>query len=161
MEERLLEDLKSVLAEFGFRQVEDFSAVCDAVMLLKRQTLNMNRAVVVVQATEMPADFRSYLKRLRRLVAFKCGFFPFFWGIGIQVVVFAKGACESGIDPAAYVAKIDNQWSIVQSLFLVDTESESFSVGRSWGQTVSSGFQEEIFRTLARNYNAVTASPQG
>ena len=80
MTDDLLPDLTRTMAEHGFRQVTDIEQIPDTTLLLKRQTWNTNRAIVVVSLAQIPADFGDYLRQLRRRVAFRCGFFPFFWG---------------------------------------------------------------------------------
>ena len=141
------------MAEHGFRQVTDVSGIADATLLLKRQTWNTNRAVAVVSSARPPADIRSYLRELRRRVAFRCGFFPFFWGIGIQVVIITPGMAQSGIDPTQHVARVDNQWAIIQSVFLADPSSQSYYSARTWGQFITGKFQDAISQTLSRYFN--------
>ncbi|MCF6287368.1 MAG: hypothetical protein L3K26_19635 [Candidatus Hydrogenedentes bacterium] len=74
-------ELSQEMASHGFRHVAASRAIPDVEILLKRQTWNTNRAVVVVSLPEAPPDFGGYLRRLRRRGAFQCKFFPFFWGI--------------------------------------------------------------------------------
>ncbi len=147
-----LPELVSALSAHGFSQVSELQGVPDAVLLLKRQTWNTNRAVVVVTPAQVPADFAGYLTEVRKRVAFRCKFVPFFWGIGIQVVVVAPGLQGSGIDPSRHVASVDNQWAIVQSVFLVDPGSGTFRVGRTWGQFVTGKFQNAIAGVLGRHF---------
>ena len=142
------------MAGHGFRQVLNIRGMPDALLLLKRQTWNTNRAIVVVSPGETPDDFPGYLRKLRQLAAFRCGFFPFFWGIGIQVVVIAPGLAQSGIDPARHIARVDNQWAIIQSLFLADPSSGTFCSARTWAQFVTGRFQDEISFTLLRFFHA-------
>jgi hypothetical protein len=144
----LFSDLVETTSKYGFRQVANTSGIADAKLLLKRQTWNSNRAVVVVFPAQMPADMCSYLQALRKRVALRCGFFPFFYGIGIQAVIIAPGITQSGIDPARYVARIDNQWAIVQSVFFVDPISRECCFAPTWGQFLSGQFQDAIAMTL-------------
>jgi hypothetical protein len=76
MNDDLLLELTLTTAEHGFRQVADTAAIPDAMLLLKRQTWNTNRAVIVVSPGLIPTDFRGFLRQLWRRVAFSCGFFP-------------------------------------------------------------------------------------
>ena len=156
MNEELLPDLTRTMAEHGFRQVTDLKAIPDAALLLKRQTWNTNRAIVVVSPANPPSDTRGYLRQLRRHVAFRCGFFPFLWGIGIQVVIVSPGISQSGIDPSQHVARIDNQWSIVQSIFLADPVASSYRAGRTWAQFITGKFQDAISVTLSRHFQSNT-----
>lgn len=140
------------MAGHGFRRVADSSGIADVVLILKRQTLNTNRAVVVVSPAQPPADISGYLRQLRRNVAFRCRFFPLLWGIGIQVVMITRGIAQSGIYPADYVARVDNQWAIIQSVFLADPSSNSYCSARTWGQFVTGIFQDAISQALSRYF---------
>lgn len=150
MTDEFLSDLTRTMAEHGFRSVPITAALSDVTLLLKRQTWNTNRAIVVACPAQIPTDIRAYLHQLRKQVAFQCGFFPFFWGIGIQVIVIAPGISRSGIDPAQHVARIDNQWAIVQSIFLADSASRTYQTARTWGQFVTGKFQDAVSEALSR-----------
>jgi hypothetical protein len=156
MNDDLLRDLMRTMANHGFREVPGTAAISDAILLLKRQTWNTNRAIVIVCPTQIPTDIRDYLRRLRRRVAFRCGFFPFFWGIGIQVVIVAPGFSQSGIDPTQYVARVDNQWAIVQSIFFVDPVVHTYQAAHTWGQFATGKFQDAIFLALSRHFQPQT-----
>ncbi|MFO1519144.1 MAG: hypothetical protein U1F57_05715 [bacterium] len=94
------QDLKNTLMARGFRLVNFPSGkIPNAELILKRQTWNTNRAVVLVSLPEIPEDFGNYIKNLRKQVAFSCGFFPFFYGIGIQALIAAPGLTHSAINP--------------------------------------------------------------
>ena len=149
----LTQDLTDTLGPSGFVPVADpASTIPDAILLLRRQTWNTNRAVVVVAPAALPPDFAAWLREIRKRTAYRCRFFPFFYGIGIQVVVIAPGLARSGIDPNSHVAAIDNQWAIIQSVFLVDPEARTFVAGRTWGQFVTGKYQDAIAAALARHF---------
>jgi len=141
------------LDSHGFRPVADPSrTIAGADLLLKRQTWNTNRAVALVSSPSTPEPLGPFLKVLRRRVAFRCGFFPVLYGVGVQVVLLAPGFRKAGVDPAGYVASIDNQWAIIQSLFLVDTVENSYASARSWGQVVTGKYQDAIAEVLSRHF---------
>lgn len=160
MNTEFLTDLSRTMAEHGFRSVPVTAALSDVTLLLKRQTWNTNRAIVVACPAKIPPDIRVYLHQLRRQVAFKCGFFPVFWGIGIQVVVIAPDISKSGIDPAQHIARVDNQWAIVQSIFLADSASRTYQTGRTWGQFVTGKFQDAVSEALSRHFNLESNNQQ-
>jgi hypothetical protein len=154
-----LPDLTEALGKHRFRPVHDpTTAFPDAVLLLKRQTFNTNRAVVVVTPAQVPEDFGRYLGELRGPVAKHCRYIPFLWGIGIQVVVVAPGLVASPIDLMTHVDIIDNQWAIFQSIFLVDPKARTWRQGRTWGQFITGKFQDAIAGVLGRHF--VEVSPQ-
>ncbi len=153
MKHAFLQSLIQMMAVHGFRAVpEASSAIPDVELLLKRQTWNTNRAIVVVSLAEVPSDFASYLRRLSTRVALKCGFFPVFWGIGIQVILVVPGLAQSSLDPQKQVARVDNQWAIIQSLFLVDPSAHEYQSARTWGQFVTGKFQDAIADVLGQYF---------
>ena len=153
MTQPLVSELICSLATHGFVEVSDLSTtIPDGNILLKRQTWNTNRAVVFVSPPSVPEDFSSYVRSLRKRVAFRCGFIPFFWGIGIQIIIMAPGLAETEIDPKKHIALVDNQWAIIQSIFLVDSAARTFLSARTWGQVVTGTFQDAIADVLTRHY---------
>ncbi len=153
-----LPSLIQMMAVDGFRKVAEASnAIPNVELLLKRQTWNTNRAIVVVGLPGIPSDFASYLRELRRRVAIRCGFFPFFWPIGIQVILVVPGLAQSSLDPNKHVARIDNQWAIVQSLFLIDPSAHIYRSARTWGQFVTGKFQDAIEAVLRQYFQPATA----
>ena len=152
----ILEKISESLATFGFRPVETREKVpTNVCLLLKRQTFNTNRAVVAVRFQDVGPDFPAYLKQLRSGVARECGFIPFFWGIGIQVVVLADNLGDSKTNPSRYLAVIDNQWSILQSIFLVDLTRGEYYTARTWGQVITGKFQDAINGVLAQQFRQI------
>jgi hypothetical protein len=109
--------------------------------------------VLVVAPQAIPQDFKAWVKQLRRKIAFACRFLPLFWGIGIQLVVIVPGISKRGLVPQEYVARVDNQWAIVQSIFLVDTLLPGWIEGRSPGQFVTGKFQDTIASWVARHFS--------
>jgi hypothetical protein len=151
----LLSKISESLATFGFRPVETREKVPSNVCLvLKRQTFNTNRAIVVTRLQDVGPDFQAYLKQLRSGVARECGFIPFFWGIGIQVVVLADTLGESAANPSRYLAVLDNQWAIIQSIFLVDLTRGEYFTARTWGQVITGKFQDALNRVLSEQFRA-------
>ncbi len=104
--------------------------------------------MVVACLDSAPEDAGPYLLDLRGRAAKQCGYFPFFYGLGLQIVLIAPGLCDAGIDPQEHVAKVDNQWAIIQSLFLVDSTTWKVSASRSWGQFVTGQYQDAIAKAL-------------
>jgi hypothetical protein len=136
-------DLAAALARFGFVDVP-----CErpALAMLKRQTWNTNRAVV---AAELTGDVDPFVTALRDDVAKRCRCIPVLWPIGIQMVILARGA---DIDPSRYVALVDNQWALIQSMFVIDPGAGTFREARSWGQVITGKYQNAIGEVLSRHY---------
>jgi hypothetical protein len=153
MKSKFLQSLTQMMATYGFSEVVEASkAIPNVELLLKRQTWNTNRAIVVVTPPEVRSDFARYFRKLRRRVAFKCGFFPFFWGIGIQVILVVPGLAQSCLDPNKLISRIDNQWAIVQSVFLVDPTVHGYRSASTWGQLVTGKFQDAIADVLGQYF---------
>ena len=93
---------------------------------------------------------------VRTKVAFKVGFFPLFWGLGLQVILICPGISSINEPISSFAAKVDNQWAIIQSVFFVDPEEGNFIAGRTWGQFLTGKYQDEIFRQLQNNYHNVS-----
>lgn len=156
MQTQLTEELTAALAEHRFKPVPLFAATASSIVaILKRQTFNTNRAVVIVAPKPIPADFGEYLRGVRKEVATLCKYIPFLWGIGIQVVAVAEGFAAAGIDPAKHVDLIDNQWAIIQSVFLIDPATRQYREGRTWGQVITGKYQDAIAAVLGRQYQRV------
>jgi len=140
----------------GFKSVANPSdSIPDCVFLSKRQTLNSNRAICVIQLEQLPQDVHAYLKNIRTKTAFKVGFFPFLWGLGLQVVFICPGAISLKDFASSFVAKIDNQWAIIQSVYLVDPEKNEFISKRTWGQILTGKYQDVILKQLKGKYREV------
>jgi hypothetical protein len=148
MKDPLLQ-LESALAPMGFRRVKEGGADSVCSTIWKRQTLNMNRAVAVVHLDALPDDLAPSLKKVKKEAAFRCGFFPFFYGIGTQLVLIIDGAISQKLDVLRCVDKFDNQWSIIQSIFVVQSGTGLIESGKTWGQVFTGKFQDAILAALA------------
>lgn len=147
-EAAFIDAIDAELVPLGFVRRE-IAAVegADAVAIWARKTWNTNRAVAVLRlaAGEHPGERAQALKiPLGKAI----GYFPFFYGIGLQLVFFGSEAVpvRGGLD--AHVDKIDNQRSIVQSLFVVDLARHTTESARTWGQVVTGKFQDAIERGI-------------
>ena len=111
----------------------------------------MNRAVAVVDVQELPNDLSALIKSVRKEAAFRCGFVPFFWGLGTQLVIVVTGARPEKPELVQYLDKVDNQWSIIQSIFVVHVDSGLVSMARTWGQIFTRRFQDAIAEALGHH----------
>jgi len=145
--------IKARLENFGFREVvAPQKNILGEILLLKRQTWNTNRAVVLLEITEPPSDMAVFLKQVRGAVARRVKFFPFLYGVGIQVIVMCPGITAAIQEPHDYVAKVDNQWAIIQSLYLIDPKKRDYLSGKTWGQVITGKFQSAIEETISELY---------
>ena len=149
-----LPPLIQALSAHRFREVDDPRAD----LLMKRQTFNTNRAVIVVSAPQTPQDFGAFVRETRDDAARRCRYIPVLWPIAIQLIVVAPGITMGGIDPKNYIALVDNQSAIVQSVFLVDPERREYLSARTWGQFITGKFQDAIEGAL-KMWSAEGAPP--
>jgi hypothetical protein len=147
----ILQALRDGLRPMGFKEVPLQGArYAPCRLLLKRQTLMANRAIAYIQPESVPDDFAAFLKGWRNRLAWKVGFFPFFYSLGMQMIVSCPGIHRAGISPVKHVAKYDNQFSIIQSVFLIDPGDHRVFQGRTWGQVYTGKYQDKIHAILAR-----------
>lgn len=148
--------LEKELSSYGFKRVKlNDSFYEDCKLILKRQTWNTNRAVCILERESIPDNFDLYIKEMRKAVALKVKFIPLFYGVGIQFVLICPGILRTITEPKDFVSKIDNQWAIVQSLFLIDTDANTFKEGRTWGQVVTGRYQDVISNTISASFESV------
>lgn len=147
----VVRDLANALKTHGFKDIAAAGQMPAGIkLLLKRQNWNTNRAVVVASVPESLQEFGAHVRQLRDEVARQCGFIPVLWPIGIQVIISGAGTVE--VDPAPHLALVDNQWALIQSVFLVDPQRGEYREARTWGQYVTGKFQDAISRVLACHY---------
>jgi hypothetical protein len=137
------QNLEAALAPHGFRLLtRKEGSICSAIW--KRQTINTNRAVALVEVESVPVDLSQLLKKVKKEAAFRCGFFPFFYGLGTQVILLVTNTKPEEKELGTYVDKIDNQWSIIQSIFIVHVDLGLVSSARTWGQFITGKYQDVI-----------------
>lgn len=140
------------LEPHGFvpRPVAPSVAGVEVLATLVRKTWNTNRGVAVLRlpAGQHPGPLSQQLKiPLGKAL----GYFPVFWGMGLQLVWLGAdiGPLQPGLD--GFVDKIDNQRSIIQSQFVVDLRQGTVAAARTWGQVVTGPFQDAIAAAIQRN----------
>ena len=151
--------IEPALVPHGFHRLKEGSEGCICSAILKRQTINTNRAVAFVRVDTFPDDLVAMLQRVKKEVAFRCGFFPFFYGIGTQLVLVVVGSVPEKFELDRYVDKIDNQWSIIQSIFLVQADSGLVATARTWGQLLTGKYQDVILSALSES-DEIQAPPK-
>jgi hypothetical protein len=115
-----------------------------------RKTWNTNRAVVLAEATaECSAqELAQATHRIKLEIAKLVGYFPFFYGVGLQVVWLGAVNLRETDDLGRFVDTVDDQRAVLQSFFCVDLRSWRMQQGRTWGQVVTGKFQDAIDRTI-------------
>ena len=70
------------------------------------------------------------------------GLLPVLYGIGLQLIWVFEGSLPIVPPLDATVDKIDNQRSIIQSVFVVDLSAGSYQSARTRGQFITGKFQD-------------------
>jgi hypothetical protein len=149
IESNVLGSIEAELAPHGFAARPGASSI-DGVEVVKvwaRKTWNTNRAVVVLRAAGATRPGQE-AQRIKIPLGKSIGYFPFFYGIGLQIVWLGEGLLPLDSSLDGYVDSIDNQRSIIQSIFVVDLDHRSTESARTWGQVVTGKFQDAIDRGI-------------
>jgi hypothetical protein len=148
----LVQALEEQLAPLRFKRLErpvDGGAVgVDVEAVWRRRTFNTNRAVALIRPRDHSTHPGEIAQAIKIPVGKQIGYFPFLYGLGLQVIAIG-GAPVTADDLASYTDKIDNQRSIVQSIFAVHESRECFVSARTWGQFLSGKFQDAIEQALS------------
>jgi hypothetical protein len=117
----------------------------------RRCTLNTNRAVALVRAPDRAFEIGPYCQWLKWRLMWQTRFVPFFYEVGLQIVLCGSGLKDRFDTPKplkSYVDMVSNQFVVLQSLFAVDTDSKQFAGARTWGQLITGPVQDSIARAL-------------
>ncbi|MDY7228525.1 hypothetical protein [Hyalangium rubrum] len=157
-EKALAQKLAEALAPMGFATKELGTPLEEGVLLgaWVRKTWNTNRAVVHLHAPPSTKDLGLLTQQLKLPLGKELGYFPFFYGMGLQVVWSGRGLTHRAASLSSSVDVIDNQRCIVQSLFVVDLDRGTFREARTWGQVITGTFQDRIAECLQRDYQPET-----
>ncbi|MFA5259612.1 MAG: hypothetical protein WC450_00100 [Candidatus Omnitrophota bacterium] len=153
MEKNLISTLVNKFNTLGFKQVDLKNLdMRDCLLIMKKQTLNINRAIALIQTEAVPEDFSKFLKDWRLRITKRVGFLPFFYVLGLQIVIICETSIDDTVDLSKYVDKVDNQWSIIQSIYLISTSGNFFTHARTWAQFVTGKYQNAIVECLSQFY---------
>jgi hypothetical protein len=155
-ENSLAQQLAEALMPFGFVS-KDIGTAAVPVPILGawvRKTWNTNRAVVHLHAPPGDGDLGQLAQKLKMPLGKALGYFPFFYGLGVQVVWSGQGLGARAARLKESLDVIDNQTCIIQSLFVVDLEQGTFRDARTWGQVFTGKFQDAIAACLSRTYRS-------
>lgn len=147
----ITEAIESELAPHGFQRRDLKHPVegLDVVVVLARRTWNTNRAAVVLRApTGEPVGPLGQRHKIQLGKAI--GYFPLFWGLGLQLIWVGEGIDDKDLDQ--HVDKYDNQRCILQSIFVADSSAKVGCSARTWGQLVTGKFQDAIARGITAGY---------
>ena len=127
--------------------------------LWKLKTFNINRGVALVEtdAATLPEPLANFATRVSGPLGKQIGYFPFFYPLGLQVVIVGRGilvsqeALKKGLD------LLNNQTVLVQSIHAVDTEARDSVSVRTWAQFATGKFQDAIEAAIREHVQAPAA----
>jgi len=140
------------IKEFGFSSVKTSKneniPINGTLFIWKRKTWNTNRGIVLMDVSEGVNIDKKLIKNITAAMGKSIGYFPFFYPLGLQIILYQKDACSARDLLSSLVDKYDTQTIVVQSIFAVDPiKSEYFAV-RTWGQYITGKFQDAIAKAL-------------
>ena len=148
-ETSLLGRVEAELTGHGFasRSIAPSLDNVDIAAVWARKTFNTNRAAVALRLPDgvHPGPLSQ---RLKFSLGRQIGYFPFLYGLGLQLIWIGTNVTPLSPPLDRFIDRIDNQCSIVQSLFVVDLVQGTTRSARTWGQVVTGMFQAAIEKGL-------------
>jgi hypothetical protein len=146
IENRMIKCLDEKLKPYSFEGT-NLSSSSPSLPLLagwKRKTWNTNRAIAVISLPEFDGQPGEFAQTLKMPLGKIFGYFPFFYPLGLQIVLIGNSLLNKTDNLEKSVDKLDNQRVVLQSIHVVDLEfMKSVSV-RTWGQYETGRFQDAI-----------------
>lgn len=153
----LTERLERALSVHGF-EPKDIGPIVEGVEIAGawvRKTWNTNRAVVHLRAPPGQDHLGKIAQQIKIPLGKALGYFPFFYGMGLQVVWSGEAILDRAAQLDGCVDAFDNQRCIVQSLFAVDLSLGRYRQARTWGQAITGKFQDAIASCLNETFACV------
>ena len=146
--ERLIEFVGWQLAGHGFCTHWHYrmtGLACAA--FWRRCTFNINRAVAVLQRPDTDFEIGPYCQKMKWRLFWLTRFVPFFYEVGLQIVLSGDGLeklLENSPALESLVDRSSNQLVVLQSIFVVDTTVGKYDAARTWGQVITGKYQDAI-----------------
>ena len=146
--DELAESIRDHIRPHGFlRHSRPGMAGLGVVGFWRRRTLMSNRAVALVRRPEADFEFGPFCQSLKWKLMRQTLSVPFFYEVGLQIVVAGEGLGPLLDRPGGLVSVVDqydNQFVVLQSVFAVDLTTHRYSCERTWGQILTGKFQDAI-----------------
>jgi hypothetical protein len=110
-------------------------------------TWNVNRAVALLKRPEGPFHVGDHCQKMKWRLLWLTRFIPLLYEVGLQMVLCGNGLEALLGDPQSLQEDVDgysNQFVVLQSIFVVDTQTKRYASARTWGQLVSGKYQDAI-----------------
>lgn len=125
----------------------------------KRKTWNTNRGIALLSAPSDIASALDYARAVEGPVGKAIGYLPFFYEVGLQMVLTGPGLVAKAKGLKEALAKINSFTVVLQSLHAVDPEGRVALSTRTWGQFVSGPWIDAIERGIAAFLGGGELSP--
>jgi len=154
MNENLIDSINKYLIGYKFRKVSHervpSNPPCDTIWV--RRTWNTNRAVALIHLPENEIYLGNFCQKAKWKLLKKLWFFPVFYPLGLQLVIYGHSVLEKSSNISSYVDKIDNQVVVLQGVFIIDTKANKYRSARTWGQHVTGKLQDAISEGIKELY---------
>jgi len=121
-EESLTQYLEESIASHSFKRIETERAdeSLSIIAAWKRKTLNMNRGIALVSFSDLSAHPGEFAKTIKKPVGKFIGYFPFFYELGLQLVLIGRGILDKSTGLDQFIDSVNTQTVVLQSIHLVD-----------------------------------------
>jgi hypothetical protein len=168
--DRLLESVDTELCPHGFRRhFRDKMTELGCVAFWRRLTWNSNRAVAVLTLQDANTEIGPFCQQMKWKLLWQTFSIPAIYNLGLQIIV-----CRDHANPPntkyrikGYVDKFDNQFVVLQSIFVVEFGDSDlltavattpgvnvpmknrYAATTTWGQWLTGRFQDSIAKAIA------------
>ncbi len=145
--------LNNELNQYSFEKCSiDNTIDVEEIVVWKRSTWNTNRAILLIKLSEKNINeiksLGEFSQKIKFNVGKQIGYKIFFYVLGLQIIYFGENIGELPKTIEGYVDKYDNQRVILQSIFVLDNTRKLKESIRTWGQVISSRYQDMIENTM-------------
>jgi hypothetical protein len=152
--QKLTEHLESELKPYNFQRADEalsslnLSDRAAVRAIWKRKTWNTNRGVALLELNQGLDSLEAFIRAVRDPVGKAIGYFPFFYPLGLQLILAGEGIHQEQSGLSAVLSKIDNQTVVLQSIHVVDLRRMASASARTWGQVITGRYQDAIERGI-------------
>jgi hypothetical protein len=152
--QKLTEHLERELKPHDFQRLDEAIAAlnlsrrAEPRAIWKRKTWNTNRGVALLELEDGLDSLEVFVSAVRDPVGKAIGYFPFFYPLGLQLILAGDGVYQEQSGLSAVLSKIDNQTVVLQSIHVVDLKKMTSASARTWGQIITGRYQDAIERGI-------------
>jgi hypothetical protein len=146
----LTEHLYNELKPYDFKRADEalsslnLSSQTAVRAIWKRKTWNTNRGVALLETGPDIDSLEAFVGRVREPIGKAIGYVPFFYPLGLQLILAGRGILSEQSALSRLLSKIDNQTVVLQSIHVIDLNDMAYVSERTWGQVVTGRYQDAI-----------------